>query len=243
AGGTGSPIITSGPTCRSAWRCACWRDVSPSAGAAGARRGGDPRAAASARAPHTTRGRVPAAALPAGRGASECAPPAAAPPAAAHPPDGARGGDCACGRAADFTHGGGRGERVERAAREVHVLSDLQRTALGAGSVDVPGVAELVLAPPARVPANRCVAAARAGDGGLTIAVSGTPGASAAPLVARVQPPGSAPARAREVGRTLAAPGQSVTLPLPPLAPGWWIGEVLLDADELRGDDRRLFVV
>src|SRR5205814_9123447 len=42
---------------------------------------------------------------------------------------------------------------------------------------------------------------------------------------------------------TLAAPGQSVTLPLPPLAPGWWIGEVLLDADELRGDDRRLFVV
>src|SRR3989449_10066271 len=30
---------------------------------------------------------------------------------------------------------------------------------------------------------------------------------------------------------------------LPPLAPGWWIGEVLLDADELRGDDRRLFVV
>jgi len=128
-------------------------------------------------------------------------------------------------------------------AREVHVLSDLQRTALGAGSVDVPGVAELVLAPPARVPANRGVAAARAGDGGLTIAVSGTPGASAAPLVARVQPPGSAPARAREVGRTLAAPGQSVTLPLPPLAPGWWIGEVLLDADELRGDDRRLFVV
>src|SRR2546422_9388242 len=30
---------------------------------------------------------------------------------------------------------------------------------------------------------------------------------------------------------------------LPPLAPGWWIDEVLLDADELRGDDRRLFVV
>lgn len=128
-------------------------------------------------------------------------------------------------------------------AREVHVLSDLQRTALGAGSVDVPGVAVLVLAPPARVPANRGIAAARAGEGGLTIAVSGTPGASATPLVARVQPPGNAPGRAREAGRTLAAPGQSVTLPLPPLAPGWWIGEALLDADELRGDDRRLFVV
>src|SRR5207302_826857 len=111
-------------------------------------------------------------------------------------------------------------------AREVHVLSDLQRTTLGAGSVDVPGVAVLVLAPPARVPANRGIAAARAGEGGLTIAVSGTPGASATPLVARVQPPGNAPTSAREAGRTLAAPGQSVTLPLPPLAPGWWIGEV-----------------
>ena len=132
-------------------------------------------------------------------------------------------------------------------AREVHVLSDLQRTALGTGTVDVPDVALLVLAPPERVPANRGVAAARAGEGGLglTIAVSGTPGAGAAPLVARLQAPGNDPAggRAREVGRTLAAPGQSVTLPLPPLAPGWWMGEVWLDADELRGDDRRLFVV
>jgi len=142
---------------------------------------------------------------------------------------------------------------VERAAHlvaaeplrglEVHVLSDLQRTALGTGRVDVPGVAVLLLSPPARVPANRGIAAARAGEGGLTIAVSGTPGAGATPLVARVRPPGNAPASAREAGRTLAAPGQSVTLPLPPLAPGWWIGEVLLDADELRGDDRRLFVV
>jgi len=130
-------------------------------------------------------------------------------------------------------------------AREVHVLSDLQRTALGTGTVDVPDVALLVLAPPERVPANRGVAAARADEGGLglTIAVSGTPGAGAASLVARLHAPGNGAARSREVGRTLAAPGQSVTLPLPPLAPGWWMGEVWLDADELRGDDRRLFVV
>jgi len=128
-------------------------------------------------------------------------------------------------------------------AREVHVLSDLQRTALGTGRVDVPGVAVLLLEPPARVPPNRGIAAARAGEGGLTIAVSGTPGAGATPLVARVQRRANAPARAQEAGRTLAAPGQSVTLPLPPLAPGLWIGEVQLDADELRGDDRRLFVV
>src|SRR5207245_2358021 len=209
----------SGPTCRSAWRCACWRDVSPSAGAAGARRGGAPRAAASARAPHATRGRVPAAALPAGRGASERAPPAAAPPAAADPPDGARRRDRARGRAADRADGarGGRGPvgsgaRADGArgrARQLVVggcgrqwLGDLQRTALGTGTVDVPDVALLVLAPPERVPANRGVAAARAGEGGLglTIAVSGTPGAGAAPLVARLQAPGNDPAggRARE---------------------------------------------
>jgi hypothetical protein len=119
-------------------------------------------------------------------------------------------------------------------AREVHVVSDLQRTALGAGRVDVRDVGVLVLAPPARVPANRGIAAARVTEGGLAIAVSGTPGAGAAPIVARL--------RLREAGRTLAAPGQSVTLPLPSLPPGWWVGEVLLDPDELRGDDARVFV-
>jgi len=34
-----------------------------------------------------------------------------------------------------------------------------------------------------------------------------------------------------------------VTVPLPPLGPGWWVGEAALDPDELRLDDRRLFVV
>src|SRR3989454_8804376 len=41
-------------------------------------------------------------------------------------------------------------------AREVHVVSDLQRTALGAGRADVPrGVRVLALAPPPQPPANR----------------------------------------------------------------------------------------
>jgi hypothetical protein len=127
-------------------------------------------------------------------------------------------------------------------AREVHVVSDLQRTALGAGRVDVRDVGVLVLAPPARVPANRGIAAVRVTEGGLAIVVSGTPGAGAAPIVARLRLPGGAAARVREAGRTLAAPGQSVTLPLPSLPPGWWVGEVLLDPDELRGDDGRVFV-
>src|SRR5207247_352691 len=42
-------------------------------------------------------------------------------------------------------------------------------------------------------------------------------------------------------GRALAAPGAAVSIALPPLAPGWWVGEATLDPDELRADDRRVF--
>src|SRR5439155_1156729 len=66
----------------------------------------------------------------------------------------------------------------------------------------------------------------------------GTPGAGreggAAPVTLRI--------RGREVGRALATPGSTVSITLPSLGPGWWVGEVVLDADELRADDRRLLV-
>src|SRR5438105_3729777 len=45
----------------------------------------------------------------------------------------------------------------------------------------------------------------------------------------------------REGGRGLAAPGTTLSMSLPPGGPGWWVGEVALDADELRADDRRVF--
>jgi hypothetical protein len=48
--------------------------------------------------------------------------------------------------------------------------------------------------------------------------------------------------RGREVGRALAALGSTASITLPPLGPGWWVGEAVLDADELRADDRRLLV-
>src|SRR5256884_2426493 len=48
--------------------------------------------------------------------------------------------------------------------------------------------------------------------------------------------------RSHAVGRALAAPGSSANVPLPSVAPGWWIGEAVLDPDELRADDRRAFV-
>src|SRR2546430_156686 len=48
--------------------------------------------------------------------------------------------------------------------------------------------------------------------------------------------------RGRGVGRALAAPGTTASITLPPLGPGWWVGDAVLDADELRADDRRLLV-
>ena len=121
------------------------------------------------------------------------------------------------------------------AARAVHVVSDLQRSALGPGQAAVPrGVRVLALAPAARAPLNRGIGGARVSDGAVTVDVVGTPGAGAAPITLRV--------RGREVGRALAAPGASASIGLPPLAPGWWVGEAELPPDELRVDDRRLFV-
>ena len=124
-------------------------------------------------------------------------------------------------------------------AREVHVVSDLQRTALGSGRAAVPrGVRVLALAPPNQGAANRGVGTVRVTDGAVAVGIVGTPGAGreggTAPVTLRI--------RGREVGRALATPGSTVSITLPLLGPGWWVGEVVLDADELRADDRRLLV-
>src|SRR5437867_1060407 len=124
-------------------------------------------------------------------------------------------------------------------AREVHVVSDLQRTALGPGRADVPrGVRVVALAPASQAAANRGVGVVRMTDGAVAVVIVGTPGAESAGGAAAV----TLRIRGREVGHALAARGSTVSISLPPLGPGWWVGELVLEPDELRADDRRLLV-
>lgn len=120
------------------------------------------------------------------------------------------------------------------AVREVHVISDLQRSALAAGRVTVPAGVRILALAPRPAPANRGIAAVRLAGGALAVTVAGTPGAGTAPVTLRL--------RGRDIARGLAAPGETVTLPLADPGPGWWVGEVSLEPDELRSDDRRLVV-
>ena len=142
-------------------------------------------------------------------------------------------------------------QAVERAARlvhaeplpgrEVHLLSDLQRSAL-AGNVDVPrGVRVLALGPGwggeggDRALPNRGIASVRVSEGAAIVAVTGSGDAGAVPVSLRMDG-GS--------GRGLATPGTALTITLPPQSQvtGWRSGEATLEPDELRADDRRPFV-
>jgi len=155
-------------------------------------------------------------------------------------------------------------QAIERAARmvnaqpvvgrEVHVLSDLQRTAVASGQAVVPsGVRVLALAP-GRGASNRGIAAVTVSEGAAVIELSGamldndgTP--QPVPVTIRI---GAGPNRGEIAARGLATPGPegsggatraavTVSLPAQSLAPGWWVGEAALEPDELRADDRRPF--
>jgi hypothetical protein len=159
-------------------------------------------------------------------------------------------------------------QAVERAARivnaqpltgrEVHVFSDLQRTALATGRADVPsGVRVLVLAP-GRAVANRGIAAVTVSEGAAVIELSGsTPASGEAapqPVPVTIRIGGERRDRGEIAARGLATSGNdgggtggtvraavTVSLPAQSLAPGWWVGEAALEPDELRADDRRPF--
>jgi hypothetical protein len=156
-------------------------------------------------------------------------------------------------------------QAVERAARlvnaqpltgrEVHVLSDLQRTAVASGHADVPsGVRVLALAP-GRAVANRGIAAVTVSEGAAVIELSGAMGGNGGapqPVPVTIRLGGQRRDRGEIAARGLATPGSdrtagparsavTVSLPAQSLAPGWWVGEAALEPDELRADDRRPF--
>ena len=177
----------------------------------------------------------------------------------------------------DSTHAGwqrldlvdavGRAARIVDAqplpGREVHVLSDLQRTALASGRADVRrGVRILALEPGSAV-TNRGIASVTVSEGAAVIELSGSTPAGRdipQPVPVTIRIGGARRDRAGGGGggggggeiaaRGLATPGGSggtmrsavtVSLPVQSLAPGWWLGEAALEPDELRVDDRRPF--
>ena len=145
------------------------------------------------------------------------------------------------------------GARLARSAgvaeREIHVLSDLQRSAFvdpGGAPVEDSGAAGLpvvVYHPSSDPPGNRGVVEARAeppvwvlGSGSVAARVGGSPAASAERASLTVRLGGREVARAAAVGGAVAA---NVSAP----GRGWLAGEVALEPDELRADDARPFAV
>lgn len=139
-------------------------------------------------------------------------------------------------RAADLVR------EAELPAREIHLLSDLQASALPTEASVPEDLPVLVLAPRDAPPPNRYVSLALVG-GGLP-PVENQP----AQVAARVEVSGGDPdevvpvrlvvdGTVRDAGEAPA--GEEVLLSLGPLPAGAWAGWVETDPDQLRGDDRR----
>lgn len=144
-------------------------------------------------------------------------------------------------------------QAVERAARvanaqplpgrEVHVLSDLQRTALAEGRALVPAGVRVLSLEPGRPVANRGIADVRVTEGAAVIDLAGTADDALQPVPVTIRIGADRRDRGEIAARGLATPGSAVTVALPAqaLAPGWWMGDAMLEPDELRADDRRPF--
>ncbi|HEX9728314.1 MAG TPA: BatA domain-containing protein [Gemmatimonadales bacterium] len=114
---------------------------------------------------------------------------------------------------------------------EVVVVSDLQRGAVSSGPL--PPARTLVAGVPAP-PENRGIAAVRItpdvwSAGGTVVSTLDGTGTDDRPV--RLEIGGVV------VARTLAAPGRDAVMSVEGVAPGWHAARVLLDPDELRGDD------
>ena len=129
--------------------------------------------------------------------------------------------------------------------REIVLLSDLQATAFpgppAAAAGDLPVVA---WAPAASPTGNRGLGALVVGGGlppmvgersVLTVELRGWGEVADDEVTARLVLDG------RVVAVASGGPGTTVALPLPPAPPGWVMGHVETDPDDLRADDRRFF--
>lgn len=125
---------------------------------------------------------------------------------------------------------------------EVHLMSDLQASAIDTSTSDtsVSGVAILAVTPSAGPPPNVGVAMARPrpaawipGTGSVHVGLGGGPWE-------RIERVGvSLMLGGRAGGRAVARPGEAVVLGAPALTPGWHSGAVAIEPDELRADDVR----
>lgn len=130
--------------------------------------------------------------------------------------------------------------------REVHVLSDLQRTAVAAGRANVARGVRVLVNAPGRAAANRGIATVGVSEGAAMITLSGSNAAGSdalpVPVTIRIGGGRRGDVSARGLGTGGGAFGSlSIALPLQSLVPGWWVGEAQLEPDELRADDRRPF--
>jgi hypothetical protein len=132
---------------------------------------------------------------------------------------------------------------AEGRAREIHVLSDLQRSSLEGASGAAGDEPILVWMPRRTTPPNASVAAVEIGGGLTPVAGERTT------LVASIAGHGvdSVGVRLSVDGRTVGAararPGDAAVLTLPAHRAGPLSGHVEIDADALRADDRRWFAV
>ena len=131
--------------------------------------------------------------------------------------------------------------------REVHLLSDLQASAFpDRGTMPAGDVPVVAWAPRGDPVINHALTRVLVGGGlpplagqrsDITVdAAQGAPGDTATTPVRVVL-------EGRVRGAGAVAPGGSLTLPLPPTQAGWMTGYADADADALRADDRRYFVL
>ena len=143
-----------------------------------------------------------------------------------------------------------RGARLVEAqplpGREVHVLSDLQNTAVATGRATVARGVRVLATAPGRAVANRGIAAVSVSEGAAVITLSGSSAGGSdqpapVPVTIRIGA-GRGEIAARGLGTGgVSGAALTVSLPAQTLAPGWWTGEAQLEPDELRADDRRPF--